>query len=181
MNEIVSGKLITLRPATPEDRDPIFEWLTNSDITRYMFGPPLYPDCPVPDWDEFIEGYPDYFFNSSKPKHGRCFVIELEGEAIGQINHDLISGPDNSTELDIWMKDSRFTSRGYGTDAINTLCDYLTKEFNCREFRIVPSRRNTAAVKAYKKAGFMESNDMPEDFIPDYNDAVYMVKPVKTI
>jgi hypothetical protein len=67
MTEIIYGKRVILRPATPMDRKPIFDWLTNSDLTNQMMGPPTYPDSKIPTWDEFIEDYKEYFFDSSKP------------------------------------------------------------------------------------------------------------------
>lgn len=177
--DLLNGQRISLRPAEPIDREPIFNWLANSNITHKMMGPPLFPDCPVPSWDEFLDSYPDYFFNGTEPQKGRCFIIELDKEAIGQINHDEITGANNSTEFDIWLKDEKFTQKGYGSEAIELLMNYLIHEFNSSEFRIAPSKRNSAAVKTYQKLGFKESTNVPSSFIPDYNDAVFMIKTVR--
>jgi RimJ/RimL family protein N-acetyltransferase len=176
MIEIIYGKIVILRPATPMDRKPIFDWLTNSDLTNQMMGPPAYPDSKIPVWAEFIEDYKEYFFDGSQPLSGRCFVIEVNSEPIGQINHDKIYPPDNSTELDIWLKSSRYTGKGYGTDAIVTLCDFLTRTLGCRKFIISPSKRNLNAIKAYKKAGFVETDDKVDESMADYTDAVVMKK-----
>lgn len=146
MTERILGKQVILRPATLDDRQPIFDWLTNSDLTKCMMGPPAYPDSPIPTWEEFINDYKEYFFDSSKPLLGRCFVIEVNSEPVGQINHDKISSTDYSAELDIWLKSSKYINKGYGTDAIITLCNYLTKKFECKKFIIAPSRRNLAAI-----------------------------------
>jgi RimJ/RimL family protein N-acetyltransferase len=176
MTEKITGKIVILRPATAADRQPIFDWLTNSDLTKYMMGPPNYPDHPIPTWEEFVNDYKDYFFDSSKPLLGRCFVIEVNSEIVGQINHDKIYHSDNSSELDIWLKSSKYINKGYGTDAILALCDFLIKEFDCKRFIIAPSRRNTAAIRSYQKAGFVETNNIPDGFLPDYNDTVVLIK-----
>jgi RimJ/RimL family protein N-acetyltransferase len=178
MTEEISGKILTLRPATLNDQKPIFDWLTKSDLTNHMMGPPTYPDSKIPTWEEFTDDYKEYFFDSSEPLLGRCFVVEVNSEPVGQINHDKIYPPDNTTELDIWLKSSKYTGRGFGTDAIITLCNYLTKEFGCKKFFISPSRRNITAIKTYKKAGFIETNEMHENSIPDYVDTVVMIKKV---
>ena len=107
---------------------------------------------------------------------GRCFVIEVNSEPIGQINHNKISDTDNSTELDIWLKSSKYINKGYGTDAIITLCNYLAKEFACRKFIISPSKRNSAAIRAYEKAGFIRTNKKPDKYTADYKDNIVMVK-----
>jgi RimJ/RimL family protein N-acetyltransferase len=179
MVELIPGKIVTLRPANIEDRRSIFEWLTNSDITKFMMGPPIYPDSNIPTWEEFIDDYQPFFFDSSQPLMDRCFVIEVNSEPIGQINHDKIYPKDNSTELDIWLKSSAYTGKGYGSDAIITLCNYLNEKYKCKKFIIAPSRRNPRAIGAYKKAGFSETNEVPENFIPDYSDIVIMIKTVK--
>jgi RimJ/RimL family protein N-acetyltransferase len=176
MTEIIHGKLVKLRSATRLDRKPIFDWLTHSDLTSQMMGPPTYPDSKIPTWDEFIEDYKLYFFDSTQPLLGRCFVIEVNSEPVGQINHDKVYPPDNTTELDIWLKDSRYTGKGYGTDAITTLCDYLTKTLGCQKFTISPSRRNINAIKAYKKTGFIETYMTIDPSMADYHDAVVMIK-----
>jgi len=95
--------------------------------------------------------YRIYFFDGSEPHLGRCFVIEVNAEPIGQINHDKISASDHSTELDIWLKSSEYIHKGYGTDAIVTLCNYLAATFGCKKFVISPSARNKVAIRTYER------------------------------
>ncbi|MBN1415743.1 MAG: GNAT family N-acetyltransferase [Bacteroidales bacterium] len=176
MTERIIGKKVTLRPATLADRRPIFDWLTNSDLTKFMMGPPIYPDSPVPTWEEFVNDYKEYFFDSTKPHLGRCFVIEVNDEPIGQINHDKISSADGSTELDIWLKSSKYINKGYGTDAIITLNNYLADKYRCKKFIISPSKRNHAAIRAYEKAGFIKTDEVPDRLLSDYNDNIILTK-----
>lgn len=175
---IEKGDLVSLRPAEPADRRPIYEWLAQSDITHMMLGPPTYPDAPVPDWEEFSEDYPEYFFDGSAPLKGRCYIIEAEGRPVGQINHDVISGDPLSTWLDIWLRGSEVSGKGYGPDAIQALCRYLKREYRCSRFLIAPSGRNRAAVKAYQRAGFRIIREVPADYIPDYTDDVILAKEI---
>jgi RimJ/RimL family protein N-acetyltransferase len=178
MTEKIRGELVTLRPATLNDRKPIFDWLTNSNVTKFMMGPPTYPDSPIPTWNEFLNDYKEYFFDSSKPLLGRCYVIEVNSEPVGQINHDKIYMADYSTELDIWLNCSKYMNKGYGSDAIVTLCDYLTNNFKCKKFIIAPSKRNIVAIKAYKKAGFVETDIVHDWFLVDYYDTIILIKNV---
>jgi len=177
--ERIIGKKVILRPTTLADRRPIFEWLTNSDLTKLMMGPPTYPDSTIPTWKEFIKDYKEYFFDGSEPLLGRCFIIELNFESIGQINHDKIYETDKSTELDIWLKSSKFINKGYGSDAIKTLCDYLNQNFGCKKFLISPSSRNLAAIRAYQKAGFIMTDEIPDRSLSDYDDTVILIKTIK--
>ncbi|SDL09392.1 diamine N-acetyltransferase [Catalinimonas alkaloidigena] len=176
MSLLLHGTDIALRPATRQDRHPIFEWLAHSDLTPLMLGPPTFPENPAPTWVEFVHDYAASYFDDTAPLQGRCFVIERNGEAIGQINYNAIDPERRATELDIWLAHSRHAGKGYGPDAIQTLCTYLAETFGCRDVYLAPSRRNAGAVRAYAKAGFAETPEAPPWFVPDYPDTVVMVK-----
>ena len=175
-NKLLSGELISLRPATPGDRWKIYQWLSDSGLSKFMFGPPLFGDNPPPTWKEFVNDYTLHFFDGSKPFHGRCFIILAAGQETGQVNYNDIIPDEHATELDIWMASSSFTGKGYGPDALTTLCRFLRAEYGIKKFFIAPSKRNENAVKAYKKAGFMETMDRPAWLIPDYKDITPMMK-----
>jgi RimJ/RimL family protein N-acetyltransferase len=176
MNELLTTKILTIRPATLPDKKKIFNWLANSDLTSEMLGPPNFSDNPIPTWDEFDKDYLDYFFDGSQPMKGRCFVLEHKGQEIGQINYNEIDTNTKSTEIDIWLSERQFTGKGLGTEAIKALCNYLDKSFDCKTIYIAPSKRNSIAIKSYKKAGFMETDQLPMNFIADYNDTIVLMK-----
>ncbi len=118
MNELIIGEKIKIRPADINDKRKVFEWLTNSNLTKEMMGHPNYPDAKIPTWIEFDKDYLDYYFDGSIPLKGRCFII-LEGEnEVGQINYNAIDDEKKSTDLDIWLSDLKYTGRGIGTEAI---------------------------------------------------------------
>ncbi|MCB9316062.1 MAG: GNAT family N-acetyltransferase [Lewinellaceae bacterium] len=167
---------IHLRPALPEDKVKIFDWLTNSDLTREMLGPPTFPEIPVPTWEEFSDDYVDHYFDDTQPLLGRCFIIEYRYLEIGQINYNYIDATEKSTEIDIWLAGSHYTGKGLGIQAIGLICDYLYQNFECKKIYIAPSQRNTRALKAYKKAGFLKTKRLPRNFIPDYRDSIVFVK-----
>ncbi|MFN0213492.1 MAG: GNAT family N-acetyltransferase [Saprospiraceae bacterium] len=167
---------MTLRPATLQDRRSIYNWLAHSNLTSEMLGPPKFSEIPIPTWDDFKEDYVDHYFDNSQPIKGRCFIIIHNSQQIGQINYNEIDANTNSTEIDIWLADSAFTGKGLGTEAIKMLCNFLDKSFNCKTIYIAPSRRNEHAIKAYTKAGFIETQNIPDNFIPDYSDSVVMMK-----
>ncbi len=156
------------------DKEKIFNWLANSNLTSEMLGPPIFPDNPVPSWKEFDEDYLDYFFDGSEKFNGRCFIILFENEEVGQINYNPIDQENKTTELDIWLKDKKFTGKGIGTKAIQILCSFLFEKMDCKKIIIQPSARNTNAIKSYKKAGFKILKQIPKDFELDYFDGVLL-------
>ncbi len=176
MDNLLIGDRVRLRPATIQDRKNIFQWLTNSNLTKEMMGPPNFPDSNIPTWKEFINDYLKFYFDGSQPKKGQCFIIEQNRKEIGQINHNKIDTFTNSTDLDIWLSDSKYTGKGYGTEAIKIICNYLNKKFGCKKIIISPSKRNVKAIKSYKKAGFVLTDRLPEKSEMDYVDNVILEK-----
>jgi len=173
---MLTGKKITLRHATLNDREQIFNWLAHSDITSKMMGPPDFSDNEIPTWEYFIHDYTPQYFNDTNPDNGKSFIIEVEGEQVGQINYGEIDRETNTTEIDIWLRSSEYLNKGYGTDAIRTLCNYLFANLGCEKIIIAPSARNKDTVRLYKKCGFVPTEEIPNNFIPDYYDTVIMVK-----
>jgi diamine N-acetyltransferase len=180
----IKGQLVTLRPATLANRRAVYEWAALSDATPAMMGPPLFPDNPVPTWEEFCEDHKPYFFDGSAPHLGRCFLIVVDGEPVGQIYYNDIQVFEGKkrTELDMWMRAERYCGRGYGSDALDTLCAYLAAEFGVQEFMVQPSARNPRAIRAYEKIGFQALPSPLGDgwaaWPGDYHDSVFMVKAI---
>lgn len=176
MDELIIGEKIKIRPATINDKRKIFEWLTNSNITKEMMGLPYYPDAIIPTWDEFDKDYIDSYFDGSNPLKGRCFIILEEGNEVGQINYNAIDKVKKCTDLDIWLSDLKYTGRGIGTEAILLLSGYLKKRFDCEQIIMSPSKRNKNAIKSYEKAGFVTTDIELYESEKDYNDNIVMIK-----
>ena len=173
--EILTGKnaLVSLRPACLADRESIYQWLTCSDVTASIMGPPNFPDHPVPSFAQFCKEYPPFFFDGSQPERGRCFVLLVNGQPVGQINHDRICPEKHRTELDIWLSCNAVCGVGYGTDAIKLLCTWLHKQHSVEEFVISPSARNTRAIRAYEKAGFCRVQGSTAGLSAEYGEGDY--------
>ncbi|MGV3588087.1 MAG: GNAT family N-acetyltransferase [Adhaeribacter sp.] len=174
--QVIQGKRVTLRPAKPEDRRQIYQMLAQSDLTVCMLGAPLFPVAEIPTWEYFVEDYNLSFFSDLNPDYGRSFIIEVNADPIGHINYNQIDRVTNTVELDIWLKSSAYCNQGYGSDAINTLCNFLNRQLYCQSIILAPPARNQAAVRAYTKCGFVPTQAPPGNFIPDYPDAVVMIK-----
>lgn len=164
---MLKGFMIELIPAKLEDRRKVYEWGNESDITKCHAGPPDYPENPVATWEEFCCDYVEYYFDDSEPKKGRGFIIMYEKEPVGFISYACFHLKPFIAELDIWMSCSKKCGKGYGTDAIKTLCNYLHKNMGIKEMIMRPSVKNERAIKSYMKAGFEKSNRVPEDYLLD--------------
>jgi ribosome biogenesis GTPase len=178
---IIRGSVVALRPARESDRRAVYEWLAESDVTRSMMGPPLFPDTPPPNWDEFCEDYGPHFFDGTKPEIGMSYVIEVDGAAVGHVNYDGMDRARSTVELDVWLRSEAVCGLGYGPDALTALTAHLHEMFGITEFIIRPSARNPRAIRAYASAGFIPQELTGEQqaamYGPgDYPDAVVMRK-----
>ncbi len=151
-----------------------------------MAGEPLFPDEPPATWEEFCEDHTPHFFEGEITEQGRCFIMQVTGEDVGQIYFNDIETKNGikRVELDMWMRAEKFCGRGYGTDAIETLCGFLAERFGVEQVMVQPSGRNPRAIRAYEKVGFAKLNVPLEEAVSDwgpndYDDSVHMVKTIK--
>jgi len=185
-NETIHGKLVTLRLSTLDDRRRIYDWFAHSDLTASMAGEPLFPDSLPATWNEFCEDHTSHFFEGAITEQGRCFIMQVDGEDVGQIYFNDINMKNGikRVELDMWMRAEQFCGKGYGSDALNALCDFLAKRFGVEQFMVQPSARNARAMRAYEKVGFVRTavplKEAVREWGPnDYYDSVHMVKTIK--
>ena len=114
-------------------------------------------------WDEFNESEDKYF--SGIPGRNNYWLIKLDDEVIGTISHSYNDAVIENMELDIWLRSVQYTGKGYGSDAINQLTDYLIKRYDTKTFMMRPGKHNIGAIKCYKKCGFKITDDFnPADY-----------------
>jgi RimJ/RimL family protein N-acetyltransferase len=180
----IDGQRARLRPATLDDRLMIYRGLARSDVTDILLGHPSQNHTPLLTYEAFCDDYKEYFFEDSNPESGRCFVIEVDGQMVGQVNYNDIERDKSRTELDIWMFEERHCSHGHGSEALHLLCNYLQKAFLVQGFYIKPSASNPRAIRAYEKAGFRRTSLSDDEAIQEYGksdsiDTVYMTRNIE--
>ena len=152
----------------------MYQWLAKSDITHFMMGPPRFPDVDVPTWEEFRDDYTLDYFTSPSPKGGGCFIIHADSRRVGQINYNAFDVSKGLVELDIWLSGADVVGKGYGSDALLTLCGHLKERHGCHTFVVGPSARNPEAIRAYQRMGFKKMAEVPSALRPDYYDTVWL-------
>lgn len=164
---MIKGNKIILTPATSGDRKNIYEWCFHSETTKYHAGLPDYPDVHIPTFEEFYDDYVDYFFDGSQPHNGRGFMILHNEELVGFVSYSSYHLKPHKAEVDIWMNNEANCGKGFGTDAIISLGDYLNKTVGICELIVRPAKKNINAIKSYKKSGFVEVDMNPSDYLLD--------------
>jgi len=174
---MIQGSITELIPATLAERREVYDWCFNSDTTKYHAGE-NYPNNEIPTFEEFCEDYEDYYFEDTGKNRGKGFIITHENKKIGFINYACYHLKPHKAELDIWLNSESNLGKGYGTDAIVSLCNYLASELGIQELIMRPSGKNTSATKSYSKAGFEKTDVLPsyyllDEYIEAYGDGDY--------
>jgi len=182
--DYIDGRSVRLRPAVGSDRRMIYEGLAQSDVSGFLLTDPTTGQPRALSYEAFRSDYVDYYFDDSHPELGRCFVIEVDGRPVGQVNYNDIERDANRTELDIWMFAERHCGHGWGSEAVRLLCDYLHRHMGVHGFYIKPSASNTRAVRGYEKAGFVRTVLPDDEAIAAYGpredpDTVFMTRNVE--
>ena len=164
---------VELRPATLDDRRRVYEWMARSDLTASMMGPPEFDEAPSPTWEAFCADYEPYFFDGSRPRVGRSFIIDHAGEAVGHVSYIRMNERESFAELDIWMRDSSYCGQGFGSAALDALVRLLHNTFGVREFILRPSARNVRAIRAYEKASFARMTLSADELAAIYGPGEY--------
>ncbi|MGR3278304.1 GNAT family N-acetyltransferase [Acaryochloris marina NIES-2412] len=180
---MIHGSQVTLRPATEDDRWDVYSWLTASDVTPLMMGPPTFTDVAIPSWDEFCADYVQYFFDGTRPDRGRSFIITVGSGSVGHISYSELDSKHRTAELDIWMRSQQVCGQGYGTDALLTVMRYLRETCSASKCIVRPSLRNQRAVCAYQKAG-LKLSELPLEKLTqiyghgEYSDTVTLERQI---
>jgi aminoglycoside 6'-N-acetyltransferase len=133
------GEMVTLRPATLDDVAELARIRETPEVHRHWRGG---DDMVAAVLQDFAE------------QDSTAYVIELEGRVAGWIQWQAEDEPDyRHASIDIYV-DPAVHGRGVGTDAVRTLARHLVDEHGHHRLTIDPALDNTAAIRAYTKAGF---------------------------
>lgn len=148
----LEGKNVAIRPMLLKERQKFFQWATRSDATQFWYGEISGDD--VPTYVVFRTEWPDYYFSDEMPERGQCFVIEHNGEGIGEINHNEITLSDQTTYIDVLIAERRNQEKGLGTEAIRLFYEFLFEHRGVRKVKIEVPLKNQRAIRSFCKAGF---------------------------
>lgn len=135
---MLSGALVTLRPATRADVSTLARIRAEPEVFRWWGGgedPVAAVEADLADDDVHL-------------------AIEREGEVVGYIQAHAEEDPEyRHASIDVYVS-SAWHGRGLGTDAVRTLATHLIDDLGHHRLTIDPAADNTAAIRAYEKVGF---------------------------
>lgn len=107
--------------------------------------------------------------------NGRVFGIADNAQVIGlALVRDFTEKPFNY-DLQQFMIDQRFQNKGYGTQALGLILDYLKREARFDGVEVCVNREDLSALHVYEKVGFVDSGYIDED-LPNCLNLIYHLK-----
>jgi aminoglycoside 6'-N-acetyltransferase len=128
-----------LRPVEEADVGLLVEWHADDDVARY--------------WDDKTFTRETMLVRLAR-EQVTPFLVEAEGEPVGYLQvHD--AGGDGDGGLDLFLVPAA-RGRGLGPDAARAMAGHLIEERGWRRVTVDPYAWNEAALRGWRKAGFVE-------------------------
>lgn len=147
MDSPFEGRLIRLRAYEPEDEPLLHQWYNDPEVTQYLML--RYPLSHRTE-REFVE-------RTMQPEHGNAhFAVVLKdgGELVGGTGLSLRQPENREGLLGISIGNKAYWDRGYGTDAMRTLCRFGFEQMNLHRIELEVFAANERARRVYERVGF---------------------------
>ncbi|HEX2979208.1 MAG TPA: GNAT family protein [Anaerolineaceae bacterium] len=146
---LLRGNLVRLAALNPDESESIANWSVNSEYLRLLNSEPARPHSPGylrAGMERTAEVHPDSFnFGVRTLDHD---------ELIGFVELDDIQWPHGNGWIGIGIGDPEYWSRGYGTDATQTLLRFAFLEAGLHRVSLDVFEYNERAFRSYQKLGF---------------------------
>lgn len=158
-----TGKLVKLRAYEEKDIKKAQEFINDPEI-KYL----LQNIVPFPltyaDEKKFIDGISAF-------KDDYTFAIDtLDGHYIGGCGLNNVDWKNRVAVVGIVIGDKDYWGRGYGSDAMHLLIDFIFNEMNMNKVQLHVYSYNERAIKSYLKCGFVEEGRLRQT---QYKRGVY--------
>ena len=144
----ILGKLIALGPFVRDDLALYHRWFNDFEVTRY------YLDTPRPQTLEERAAWYERM-SAGDPYNIDFLIYELAAmRPIGRVGLDDINYQHRRASFGILIGEKDCWGKGYGTEATRLTLDYGFRLLDLHNIMLSVSSANTAAIRAYTRAGF---------------------------
>jgi RimJ/RimL family protein N-acetyltransferase len=150
---MLTGERVVLRPKTPDDYPTMYAWRIDPATWASMSAAPLMPMT--------YEAYREYIDKKVPGDEAAEFAIDVDGALVGRCGLFHVDALSRHAELGIAFGPEH-RGKGYGRDAIRVLLRYAFTHRNLRRVHLETLATNTAGLRAYAAAGFVEEGRLRE-------------------
>ena len=145
---------VAIRPLEENDAKTSYLWRSDPEIWKYTGSK---PNMVVTQQIE-KEWIKEVLARKNEIRFAIC--VGVDKEYIGNIQ--LTNITTDNAEFHIFIGKKEYHNKGIGTQATNLLLEYARKDLKLKEVYLFVNKSNIAAIKAYNKCGFFET-DTTED------------------
>lgn len=152
-----TGKLVRLRSYKKEDIPLALEYINDEEVNKNLM-----PGIPYPFT---LEDQEKWYSNQSATKDIYNFAMETleDGKYIGGCGVNSVDWKNSHVEIGIFIGDKKCWSKGYGTDALQLLIDFIFNEMNIHKIKLSVYSFNKRAIRCYEKCGFKQDGVLREE------------------
>ena len=148
MINMISGRKIILRKRRLNDAHNDYAWQTDPELAQLDAVSPL--NMP---FEDYLTEYVSQLSNPNPTRYS--FALEtIDGKHIGNCVYYNVSESKGEAELGVMIGNRDYWDKGYGTDAVATLVDYIFRETNLKRIYLKTLDWNTRARKCFQKCHF---------------------------
>jgi RimJ/RimL family protein N-acetyltransferase len=157
MAEISKAKRINLRHKRISDAREDYSWQTDPELSELDAASPLNMS-----YQQFLS---EFNFDLTYPSSSRHeFAIDnLEGEHVGNCVYYNVNQVESKAEIGIMIGNRNYWNKGYGTEAVNALLEYIFTRTRLERVYLTTLDWNIRAQKCFKKCGFKETGRLDRD------------------
>ena len=166
---MLQGKKTFLRPLELDDIPIFYQWYNDQNLNYWANA--AWPLSTMLSEEEIEER----FFTPQKDG-SRYLILNEKQVPIGTVGYRDVNLPARSAVLFIVIGESDYWNRGYGTDALKVLIDYLFYQWNFHRLSLDLWDGNLRALKAYEKLGFKVEGRLRQArfVLGEYRDGILM-------
>ena len=165
------GRLIRLRALERRDVDANHAFINDYETVRGMLSGIPFP-ASMEDEYRWLEQQSSY----SRGEY-QFAVEDFEGDLVGRCGVTRLDWKNRVAELGI-MIGTPYRGRGYGSEAMELLCDFCFREMNLHKLKVSVFAFNEAAIRCYEKNGFQREGVLRQEIFRDgkYQDVVLLTR-----
>ncbi len=153
---IVGSKVILYEKRLADAWDD-YSWGTDPELAQLDAAPMV-----ATTFFQYSSDYANELRNPLPTSH-RFAIDTLDGKHIGNCSYYNISETKGEAELGIMIGNRDYWSKGYGTDSVTMLVNYIFCQTNLNRIYLKTLKSNTRAQKCFPKCGFTPYGHLDKD------------------
>ncbi len=167
---VLIGEKVRLRGYKEEDIQLAYEYMNDPEVILNLSTGVPYPVT--------LEMEKQWFESQKEMKNTYNFAIEAleEGIYIGGCGINTLDLKNGVAIVGIFIGHEEYRGKGYGTDAMKVLIDFIFNQINVNKVQLNVFGFNERAIKSYKKSGFVEEGRIRQRLFRNgkYQDQIVM-------